>query len=120
MSDRKFWVFEDDPTNQVLFGEFVEIAGGIVSDFSSTMEHATSLIEDAELEAVNFAIVDGNLRSGDISGEDGNEISRLLREKFGGNIAIIGASGSNEVVGADINVGKPVDLGAFIEFVKVR
>lgn len=79
-----------------------------------SMDEAREFIGRLKEGSMDVAIVDGNLSGQDANGKYGAEMVRLLRDKFGGAICIIGSSGSNKVEGADYNVSKADDAVAKI------
>lgn len=75
------------------------------------MHQVREVINTLEGGDADVALVDGNL-SNRVTGEDGVEITRLLRAKFGESVVVIGVSGDHEIDGADHNVSKTDDTEA--------
>jgi CheY-like chemotaxis protein len=119
MIERNFLIFEDNDMSRTLFEKVIEVAGGKVIETATHIDEAREKVERLEPGEANFALVDGDLGSGRKPGEDGNEIAGLLRQKFGGEIAIIGVSGSrDDIAHADTNLYKPMNLDEFVGFVQ--
>ena len=113
MEKARVVIFEDSEDWQDIFGETVEDAGHTIVGRATSMPEAESLMESLEADSADVAVVDGNL-SRDVSGADGEHISSLLHQKFDG-IMVIGASGSEDVRGADVNFSKAGDIADGIE-----
>lgn len=72
------------------------------------MTGATDLIDKLEQGEVDAVFLDGNLTPGEHDSREGATLANLVRDKFGGRVAIIGISGTEPIRGEDvINVGKP-------------
>ncbi len=105
MENAKIAYFEDQESLRRIVTIFLRDAGHEVLHAIDTMEKARALIAELEPESIDVAIVDGNLGSGS-TGEDGKEIVRLLRERLGNSVVVIGSSGSDDVAGADYQASK--------------
>jgi CheY-like chemotaxis protein len=109
MEAARVGIFEDNTEMHELLTAFLELDGHSVAAAAKSMEEAHATIDGLEPDSLDVAIVDGNLSPNTYSGADGEEITRRLREKLGGAVVVIGFSASNQVPGADYNVGKAGD-----------
>ncbi|HSW91807.1 MAG TPA: hypothetical protein VLG09_04130 [Candidatus Saccharimonadales bacterium] len=106
MENAKVGIFEDTADWQDILKGIVEMNGHQVTLSITSMDAARITIPALPEDVLNVALVDGNLNTKTASGADGAEISRLLKEKFGEAITVIGCSGSHVVEGADFNASK--------------
>jgi CheY-like chemotaxis protein len=106
MEGAKVVIFEDDEDWQEIIGEIIEGAGHEVIARATTMDGARAVIDGFADDAVDVAVVDGNLTRHNTSGRDGAEVAERLRAKIGEKLVIIGCSGTNTVDGADHTVSK--------------
>ncbi len=107
MSPEKAQVFyvDDDDDSREAFSEYLVDSGHIVVETAGSLAEALSKIPDLGKKGVNVAIVDGNLREGDISGSDGETVAQQIRAQHP-NITIIGHSSRESIGAADINCPK--------------
>jgi len=105
MERAKVGIFEDVALiRDGLRGE-LEHAEHTVELEVATMVDAREEIAQLQPGALDVAVVDGNLASGTKSGQDGAEITALLKG-VDEAIRVIGYSGSANVAGADVNFPK--------------
>lgn len=107
-------IFEDNEDVRLLLSLNLGACGHSVAVEAESMDAARSVIETSSDDAFDVAIVDANLDTGTIKGEDGDEIARLLRQKAA-RVAIISFSASHHVEGADSDAGK--DIKTVVELI---
>ncbi len=98
-------IFEDDPRFIRMYKRVLKDSGHTVVVEASTVAKAHAVLETLGEQKVQVAIIDGNLTSGDTSGEDGREINTRIKQLFP-DIRTIGVSGSGGVDGADSSLNK--------------
>jgi DNA-binding response OmpR family regulator len=108
MEGARVGIFEDDTRWVSLLKDVIEEHGHTVAVAAGSIEEARAAIEELDEDALDVAVVDGNLDPDVRTGDDGAEISRLLQGKLG-SVTIIGFSGNQPVFGADYNVFKVGD-----------
>lgn len=107
MDGARVAIFEDQEGIREILRRGLSSNGHTVTFQAESMDAARNALEGVNENDFDIAIVDGNLDSDTISGEDGAEIASLIRRKAA-NVAIIGFSASAPVVGADVDVGKDI------------
>ncbi len=106
MENARIVHFEDDESFRKLCEIYVDKMFGHQVLYSiASMDQAREFIEGLETGQVDVAIIDGNLNSRTISGNDGAEIVELLHAKDP-RVTTIGFSGGGDVPGANLQVGK--------------
>ncbi len=105
MDGAKVGIFEDHKGWCEVLTEILEENGHTVVAIACSMNEARTAIDGLGEGSLDVAVVDGNLNPNTDTGDDGAEITRLLKERLGG-IVIIGFSGGNDVEGVDHSVSK--------------
>lgn len=83
MDHARVAVFEDQESIRQILSLSLSARGHTVALEACDMDAARNLIETLEEDSFDVAVVDGNLGEGTVSGDDGAEIARLLRQKGG-------------------------------------
>lgn len=108
MDGARVAIFEDHEGIREILSLGLITNGHTVMLQAGSMNAARTALIDLTENDFDIAIVDGNLDGGTISGEDGAEITRIIRQKAA-NVAIIGFSASSPVEGADLDAGKDIN-----------
>ncbi len=107
-------VFEDDVGWKKFITRKLERGGHHVAGSASDPEEAITLANNLP-DGTQVAIVDGNLTKEDVSGDDGNEIVAILKEKYP-NVKIVGFSAEPDTfLDADVVLDKTSTTGEGLE-----
>ena len=111
MKNGRIAIFEDNPGYCTLLKLHIGNSGNEVVICSSTLEEAIESIAERVTKLGSFAVdvvlLDGNLRSGVTSNEDGLAITKLIREVAGDEPFIISMSATGELIeGTDMKMKK--------------
>jgi hypothetical protein len=98
-------IFEDDDVTIKLVTFEVEKYGWQVAAIARSMLEAKNIIPLLEQLRVVYALVDGNLTSGDYSGREGQAIARKIKE-LAPTVTTVGFSSDSNQIGVDIPLGK--------------
>ena len=105
MEKARIAVFEDNNEVRTLLGEFLTHFGHEMVVQADSIQSAREVVGELDDDVIDVAIVDGNLSADKLDSSDGAEIVRLLKSKLS-KVVTIGYSGSEDVVGADLNLKK--------------
>ena len=107
MENARIIIVEDNSALRAACRRDLEAAKHLVVGEAGSISAALGLVNVlAEMdEAVDIAVVDGNLSSESEGGRDGERIANYIHEKLGG-VTVIGWSLDGYVAGADMNVPK--------------
>lgn len=115
MEKARVAIFEDSELLQDNLALLLKCENHQVVAQATTMQAAETVIHELSEDALDIAIVDGNLSPRALGCEEGAHITRLLHEKFSA-ITVISYSGEKDIEGADIQFGK---LNGFLELLAV-
>ena len=114
--EAKVFLVEDDESVRKMLKVFLSREGHQVILEAGSLEEALEGAKKIIQNGVNLAIVDGLLRLGADSAEDGEMVASTLRQEAPG-IKIIGLS-CLEVNFGDINLKKPVSFRELAKIIK--
>lgn len=100
----KVFIAEDQEDWRNWVKKSLEKSGHEIAIVASSPEEALEAVNQLADLGVQVAIVDGNLRRNEVSGEDGKAIIEAIRNRAP-DVKVIGFSGL-EVKGADVNFSK--------------
>ncbi len=107
MPERRIILLEQDEHLSDALTNMFEAFGGVVKS-AHTFEDAQRLIDEADPDDFDIAIIDTPRSRDATDSEDGTELIRQLRTKKSGTL-LVGISGPGELPGVDVNVN-PLDL----------
>lgn len=115
MDGARIGIFDGDPVIQDLFARYLEEDGHRIVAQARNLFEAVNVIE--KTNQLDIAIVESNYLPRNFDGTDGFFISKMLREKYGEIVVIIGTSDINSLEEVDIQVPK-TDIWKLTSYVK--
>lgn len=117
MKNAKIGIFEDSELIQTTLGFILSNDEHHVALQVHTIPEAEQAINDLSGDALDIAIVDGNLSPGAIDCREGAYITQLLHERFS-KIVVISFSGMKDIEGADIQYGKERNMSGLLDIIR--
>lgn len=104
MEGARVGIFDSDPVMQDLIARYVEADGHKIVTRAMNLFESVRVIN--AIPQLDVGIVESNYAPRKFDGADGDFIARMLREKYGETVIIIGTSDTNDLEAADFKIRK--------------